>query len=216
MLHYRNSRYAAALARRLNLALRDLALRPWSILIEGRERAFSDCATPSYRCYRHQAYTPVTTQMPCFATVSAADLALRGLFTPMRSCCQARICPRSSDPSWVASLYALSLHRAVATVNTVNIAVNTMMALAMRGLNCCCRPGGHAGRQTYHVALATVFPLLQGLYVYTPPHLSASPPYTLTHSARHPPLPRHTPLCHVTTPPVHLPPILSLTQPDTS
>ena len=93
---------------------RDLALRPWSILIEGRERAFSDCATPSYRCYRHQAYTPVTTQMPCFATVSAADLALRGLFTPMRSCCQARICPRSSDPSWVASLYALSLHRAVA------------------------------------------------------------------------------------------------------
>ena len=166
MLHYRNSHYAAVLARRLNLALRDLALRPWSILIEGRERAFSDCATPSYRCYRHQAYTPVTTQMPCFATVSAADLALRGLFTPMRSCCQARICPRSSDPSWVASLYALSLHRAVATVNTVNIAVNTMMALAMRGLNCCCRPGGHAGRQTHHVALATVFPLLQGLYKY--------------------------------------------------
>ena len=157
--------------------MRGLALRPWSNLSERRERALSDRATPSYRCYRHQAYTPVTTQMPCFATVSAADLALRGLFTPMRSCCQARICPRSSDPSWVASLYALSLHRAVATVNTVNIAVNTMMALAMRGLNCCCRPGGNAGRQTHHVALATVFPLLQGLYIHTPPHLSTSPLY---------------------------------------
>ena len=149
------------------------------------------------------------------ATVSAADLALRGLFTPMRSCCQARICPRSSDPSWVASLYALSLHRAVATVNTVNIAVNTMMALAMRGLNCCCRPGGHAGRQTYHVALATVFPLLQGLYIHSPPHLSTSPlyysplswtppdpprhptcpapPYTTHHSAGHPLAPHGTP-----------------------
>ena len=144
MLHYRNSHYAAALARRLNLALRDLALCPWSILIEGRERAFSDCATPSYRCYRHQAYTPVTTQMPCFATVSAADLALRGLLAPTRPCCPARVCACSSDPTWVASLYAYSLHRAVATVNMDAAAVNIMMALVLPSR----RPGFGSGHQT--------------------------------------------------------------------
>ena len=113
MLHYSNSRYTGALARRLNLALLDLVLRPWSILFEGRKLAFSDCATPSCRCYRQSVNTPVTVQIPCFATKSAADVALRGPLAPTRPCCPARICPCSSDPTWVASLYAMSLHCAV-------------------------------------------------------------------------------------------------------
>ena len=144
MLHYSNSRYAAALARRLSLALRGLALRPWSILSERRERALSDPATPSCRCYRHSVNAPVTAQIPCFAPMSAADLALRGLLAPTRPCCPARVCACSSDPTWVASLYAYSLHRAVATVNMDAAAVNIMMALVLPSR----RPGFGSGHQT--------------------------------------------------------------------
>ena len=144
MLHYSNSRYAAALARRLSLALRGLALRPWSILSERRERALSDRATPSCRCYRHSVNAPVAAQIPCFATMSAADLALRGLLAPTRPCCPARVCACSSDPTWVASLSAYSLHRAVATVNMDAAAVNIMMALVLPSR----RPGFGSGHQT--------------------------------------------------------------------
>ena len=144
MLHYSNSRYAAALARRLSLALRGLAKRPWSILSERRERALSDRATPSCRCYRHSVNAPVAAQIPCFATMSAADLALRGLLAPTRPCCPARVCACSSDPTWVASLYAYSLHRAVATVNMDAAAVNIMMALVLPSR----RPGFGSGHQT--------------------------------------------------------------------
>ena len=38
MLHYTNSRYATALARRLSLALHDLILCPWPHLSERRQR----------------------------------------------------------------------------------------------------------------------------------------------------------------------------------
>ena len=126
------------------MALRDLALRPWSIFSEGRQRAFSDCTTPNYRCYRHSVNTPVTAQIPCFATMSAADLALRGLLAPTRPCCPARVCACSSDPTWVASLYAYSLYRAVATVNMDAAAVNIMMALVLPSR----RPGFGSGHQT--------------------------------------------------------------------
>ena len=139
-----NSRYAAALARRLSLALRGLALRPWSILSERRERALSDRATPSCRCYRHSVNAPVAAQIPCFATMSAADLALRGPLAPTRPYCPARVCACSSDPTWVASLYAYSLHRAVATVNMDAAAVNIMMALVLPSR----RPGFGSGHQT--------------------------------------------------------------------
>ena len=81
---------------------------------------------------------------PCFATMSAADLALRGLLAPTRPCCPDRVCACSSDPTWVASLYAYSLHRAVATVNMDAAAVNIMMALVLPSR----RPGFGSGHQT--------------------------------------------------------------------
>ena len=94
--------------------------------------------------YRHSVNAPVTAQVPCFATMSAADLALRGLLAPTRPCCPARVCACSSDPTWVASLYAYSLHRAVATVNMDAAAVNIMMALVLPSR----RPGFGSGHQT--------------------------------------------------------------------
>ena len=56
-------------------------------------------------------------------------------------------------------------------------AVNVMKAAVLRGLRCWCGIGGLVRRQTHHVALAKVFPLLQGLYIHSPPHLSSSPLY---------------------------------------
>ena len=123
------------------------------------------------------ANTPVTTQMPCFATVSAIALPLRGPTAPTRSCCPARGGTLSSDSARVAALAVLRTPRAVTNVNMGNGAVNVMKAAVLRGLRCWCGLGGLVRRQTHHVALAKVFPLLQGLYIHSPPHLSTSPLY---------------------------------------